>query len=182
MELLLVYLGLGIVVATLGSILWSIAYPERRIWPPQRYTAITPILVWLPTFSLFGILLVLGVSSWGNLALPSWLRFGFGIPLIVIGNIVVWSEVAHFGVPQTGGAKGTLRTAGMYRYSRNPQYMADIAIVGGWMMLAAAPSALIVGTASILILISAPFAEEPWLKKQYGSDFEEYMASTRRFI
>jgi protein-S-isoprenylcysteine O-methyltransferase Ste14 len=182
METTLVSVGLVIAAATLGSILWSIAYPERRIWPPQQYTAITPILVWVPTFSLFGILIVLGVWSWGNFALPSWLRFGFGIPLIVIGNIVVWSEVAHFGVPQTGGAKGTLRTAGMYRYTRNPQYIADIAIVGGWLILTAAPSVLIVGTASILILITAPFAEEPWLTKQYGSDFEEYMASTRRFL
>ncbi|WP_375266932.1 methyltransferase family protein [Planktotalea sp.] len=182
MELFLVYLGLGIAVATLGSILWSIAYPERRIWPPQQYTALTPILVWVPTFSLFGILIVLGVLGWGEIALPSGLRFGFGIPLIVIGNIVVWFEVSHFGVPQTGGAKGALRTAGMYRYSRNPQYMADIAIIGGWMILAVAPSTIIVGTVSILILIAAPFAEEPWLKKQYGSDFEEYMASTRRFF
>ena len=70
----------------------------------------------------------------------------------------------------------------MYRYSRNPQYLADIAIVGGWMILSAAPSTLIIGTASILVLVAAPFAEEPWLKKQYGSDFEKYMASTRRFI
>ena len=53
METNLVFLGLGIAAATLGSILWSIAYPERRIWPPQQYSAITPILVWVPTFSLF---------------------------------------------------------------------------------------------------------------------------------
>lgn len=57
--------------------------------------------------------------EWGTIALPNWMRFGLGIPLIVIGNIVVWSEVAHFGIAQTGGAKGTLRSGGMYRYSRN---------------------------------------------------------------
>ena len=182
METTLVFVGLGIAAATLGSILWSIAYPERRIWPPQQYTAITPILIWVPTFSLFGILIVLGVLGWGDLAFPSWLRFGLGTPLIVIGNIVVWSEVAQFGVPQTGGAKGTLRTAGMYRYSRNPQYMADIAIVSGWVILTAAPSVFILGTATILVLIVAPFSEEPWLKEQYGSEFEDYRASTRRFF
>ena len=181
-EVILIYLGLGIAAVTLASILWSIAFPARRIWPPKRYTSITPILVWVPTFSLFGILIMLGVLGWGDLAFPTWLRFVVGIPLIVFGNIVVWFEVSHFGVPQTGGAKGTLRTAGMYRYSRNPQYMADIAIVGGWLILTATPTTLIVGTASILVLVAAPFAEEPWLKKQYGSDFDEYMESTRRFI
>lgn len=182
METTLVFVGLGVAAATLGSILWSIAYPDRRIWPPQQYTAITPILVWVPTFSLFGILIELGVLGWGDLAFPSWLRFGLGIPLIIIGNVVVWSEVAHFGVPQTGGAKGTLRTAGMYRYSRNPQYMADIAIVSGWVILTAAPLALTVGTLAILVLVAAPFSEEPWLQEQYGSEFEDYRASTRRFF
>ncbi|WP_299832010.1 isoprenylcysteine carboxylmethyltransferase family protein [uncultured Roseobacter sp.] len=182
METTLVSVGLGISAATLGSILWSIAFPERRVWPPKRYTSITPILVWVPTFSLFGILIVLGVLGWGDLAFPTWLRFALGIPLIVIGNVIVWSEVTHFGVPQTGGAKGTLRTAGMYRYSRNPQYMADIAIVVGWIILTSAPSVLIVGAAAILVLVVAPFAEEPWLNEQYGSEFEAYRASTRRFV
>jgi protein-S-isoprenylcysteine O-methyltransferase Ste14 len=182
MEITLVSVGLGIAAATLGSILWSITYPERRIWPPQQYTAITPILVWVPTFSLFGILIVLGVLGWGDLAFPNWLRFGLGLPFIVIGNVIVWSEVAHFGVPQTGGAKGTLRTAGMYRYSRNPQYMADIAIVGGWIILSSAPLVLVVGPVAILVLIAAPFAEEPWLKEKYGSAFEAYAARVSRFL
>jgi len=178
----LVLLGLGIAVATLASIFWSIAVPDRRIWPPQRYTAMTPVLVWVPTFSLFAILIVLGIWGWGDLAFLGWLRYGVGIPLIMIGNVVVWSEVAHFGVPQTGGAKGTLRTSGMYRYSRNPQYVADIAIVLGWIVLTSSPAALIVGTAGIIVLLAAPFAEESWLSEQYGSEFEEYQASTRRFL
>lgn len=182
MQTTLIFLGLGIAAATLASILWSIAVPDRRIWPPRRYTVMTPVLVWVPTFSLFGILIVLGIWGWGDLALAGGLRFGVGIPLILVGNFVVWSEVAHFGIPQTGGAKGTLRTAGMYRYSRNPQYVADIAIVGGWIILTSATPALIVGMAGILVLIAAPFAEEPWLKEKYGSEFEEYRASTRRFL
>ena len=182
METTLVFVGLGIAASTLGSILWSIAYPERRIWPPQQYSAITPILVWVPTFSLFGILIVLGVLGWGDLAFPSWLRFGLGIPLIMIGNIVVWFEAAHFGVPQTGGAKGTLRTAGLYRYSRNPQYVADIAIVAGWIILSAAPWTIAVGLPAIMVLAIAPFAEERWMLEQYGQPYEEYRSRTRRFL
>ena len=124
----------------------------------------------------------MGIWGWADLAIPSWLRFGVGLPLILIGNIVVWMEVSHFGVPQTGGAKGTLRTEGMYRYSRNPQYMADIGIVGGWMILSAAPWAMAVGLAGIAVLIAAPFSEEPWLKDQYGTAFENYSARVRRFL
>ena len=68
METTLVLSGLGIAAATLASILWSIVSPKRRIWPPQRYTAITPILVWVPTFSLFGVFMCawrLGVGHFG---------------------------------------------------------------------------------------------------------------------
>lgn len=182
MQIVLIAIGLGVAAATLATILWSIALPKQRLWPPKRYTAMTPVLVWIPTFTLFGILLALGIMDWNSLAVPAWVRFGLGIPLIAAGNIVVWSEVAHFGIPQTGGAKGSLRTAGMYRYSRNPQYVADIAIVGGWIILAASTSAAIVGFAGIVVLIVAPFAEEPWLKTQYGSEFRDYMRRVRRFF
>ncbi len=88
-----------------AAMLWSIAYPGRRLWPPKRYTMTTPILVWVQTFALFGILIGLGVMEWGNLPIPNWLRFGVGVPLIGAGNVVVWLEVAQFGVAQTRGAK-----------------------------------------------------------------------------
>ena len=182
MQSFLVMLGLGIAAAALGAILWSIAFPGRRIWPPKHYTVITPILVWVPTFTLFGILILLGVWGWADLAIPSWMRFGVGLPLILIGNAIVWVEVSNFGVPQTGGAKGTLRTEGMYQYSRNPQYLADIGIVSGWMVLSAAPWAMVVGLAGIVVLIAAPFSEEPWLKDQYGDTFERYASKVRRFF
>lgn len=182
MQAVLIVVGLVIATGTLAAILWSIAYPERGLWPPKRYTKATPVLVWVPTFALFGILIVLGVMNWGSLPIPTWLRFGVGIPLIVAGNVIVWSEVAQFGIAQTGGAKGSLRTGGMYRYSRNPQYVADIAMIIGWILLCASSGAALVGFAGIAVLIAAPFAEEPWLKEQYCSQFENYRATVRRFL
>ncbi len=178
----LTIVGLVIAAGTLAAILWSIAYPERCLWPPKRYTKATPVLVWVPTFTLFGILIVLGFMNWGSLPTPAWLRFGVGVPLIAAGNVIVWSEVAQFGIAQTGGAKGSLRTGGMYRYSRNPQYVADIAMIIGWVVLCASSEAALVGFSGIVVLIAAPFAEEPWLKEQYSSAFEDYRAKVRRFF
>ncbi|WP_415404051.1 methyltransferase family protein [Tateyamaria sp. SN3-11] len=182
MQTVLIIVGLVIAASTLAAILWSIAHPERRLWPPKRYTKATPTLVWIPTFTLFGILIVLGFMDWGGLPIPTWLRFGVGIPLIVVGNVIVWSEVAQFGIAQTGGAKRSLRTGGMYRYSRNPQYVADIAMIVGWIVLCASSGAALVGFAGITVLKAAPFAEEPWLKEHYGSEFEDYRATVRRFL
>ncbi len=182
MQPTLVLIGLVIAAATLAAILWSIAYPKHRLWPPKRYTKATPVLVWVPTFTLFGILIVLGFMDWGSLLFPTWLRFGVGIPLIVVGNVIVWSEVVQFGIAQIGGARGSLRTGGMYRYSRNPQYIADIAMIIGWIVLCASSGAALVGFAGIAVLIAAPLAEEPWLKEQYGSPFDKYRAKVRRFL
>ena len=155
MQAVLIVVGLVIAAGTLAAILWSIAYPERRVWPPKRYRKATPVLVWVPTFTLCGILIVLGFMNWASLPIPTWLRFGVGIPLIVAGNVVVWSEVAQFGIAQTGGAKGSLRTGGMYRYARNPQYVADIAMIIGWIVLCASSGAALVGIAGIAVLIAA---------------------------
>lgn len=178
----LILLGLSLAGATLATILWSIAFPAKRIWPPKRYTVATPILVWVPTFSLFGVLIFLGIMEWGKFDVPLWLRYGAGLTLIGLGNIAVWNEVRFFGIHQTGGAQGTLRTEGLYRFSRNPQYVADMCIVLGWIVLSASPSALIVGLPSIVVLIAAPFAEEPWLRQRYGKDFDSYASKVRRFF
>lgn len=182
METGLGLLGLGLAGAVLAAILWSVVVPDRRVWPPRRYTQATPLLVWVPTFTLFGVLIALGVLGWSDVSLPSWLRFGVGVPLIILGNLAVWSEVIEFGLAQTGGAPGTLRTDGLYRFSRNPQYLADIGIIAGWAVLAAAPWAFGVAIAAIIVLLAAPFAEEPWLRDRYGAAFEAYAARVPRFI
>lgn len=182
MVVLLTSIGIVIAFGTLTAIVWSIVYPERRLWPPKKYTTLTPILVWVPTFTLFGTMFFVGVMEWGSWTIPAAIRYGLEGTLIVLGNLGVWSEVLKFGVDQTGGAPGSLRTSGLYRYSRNPQYVSDIMIVVGWVMMSASPSVSVIGLASVLVLIVAPFAEEPWLRRTYGEQYADYAAKVRRFL
>lgn len=182
MEIWLTCLGLGIAVVTFTAIIWSIAQPSQRLWPPIRYTALTPILVWVPTFTVFGVLIALGFLGWGDLNIPPSVRFGLGVPLVLLGNVVVWSVVAGFGVHKTGGAADGLQTDGLYRYSRNPQYSADVGMILGWVILTAAPLVAVVGFAAIIVLLAAPFSEEPWLRSRYGKRYDEYAARVRRFF
>lgn len=182
MDIVLTIAGLGIAGATVSAIFWSIAFPAQRLWPPLRYSSCTPVFVWVPTFTLFGILLALGVLGWGETALTPQARIGLGVPLIVIGNVAVWVEVYRFGIRQTGGEVGKLKTDGLYRFTRNPQYVGDIAMVLGWMLLTAAPLVFLVGAAAIIVLLIAPLAEEPWLRKTYGPPYEQYCKRVRRFL
>jgi len=182
MEQVLTVVGLTIAGVTIAALLWSTARPDRRIWPPQSYRRWTPVFVWVPTFALSGAIVVLGYLQWGEMELPVWLRYGLGLPIVILANLAVWYEVAKFGIEQTGGAKGTLKTDGLYRYSRNPQYVADAAMIVGWLILSASPGAVTVGVAAIIALLSAPFAEELWLKEQYGKSYLDYMSRVRRFL
>jgi len=175
-------IGFLIAAVTFGALVWSIVYPTRRIWPPKTYSVWTPILVWVPTFALSGAVIALGVIGWGQMELPAWMRYGLGIPIVVLSNIVVWSAVRRFGIAQTGGAEGTLKTGGLYRYSRNPQYVADVFMIFGWLILSASPNALVLGIPAIAVLMIAPFAEEPWLRERFGRKFDDYCARTRRYL
>ena len=114
--------------------------------------------------------------------LPAWIRYGLGIPIVALSNIVVWSAVRKFGIAQTGGAEGTLKTDGLYRYSRNPQYVADALMVFGWLLLSSSAAAVPLGAVGILLLLFAPFAEEPWLRERFGREFDNYCAKTRRYF
>ena len=176
------FVGLSIAAASLAAIIFSALYPARRIWPPQSYGPTTKAVVWALTLTLFGALIALGVLGWGNIAAPQWLRFGAGPLLIVLGNLIVWREVTDFGIDQTSGASGTLKTTGLYRLSLNPQYVADIAIVLGWLLLSASIDAVAVGLAIIALLVAAPFAEEPWLREEYGDEYARYTEIVRRYL
>jgi len=174
--------GCLIALITLIAIIWSIFVPRKRIWPPKKYTNLTPFLIWIPTFTLFGILISLGIMEWGEFYLPTWVRYWIGIPIIILANIAVWYEAGKFGMEQTGGAVGTLKTSGLYRFSRNPQYVADISMILGWIILSCSPMTLLLGIMGILVLIIAPFSEEIWLKEVYWEPYKDYISNVRRFF
>ncbi len=180
----LAWLATGLLAAgaLLAALLWSIVFPMRRVWPPKTDNVATKAAVWGLTILVFASAVFLGILDWNSLGWPAWFRWGAGLPLIVAGNIIVWTGVAAIGLKATSGDRVQLKTEGPYRYSRNPQYVADIAILLGWFLLSASLSSLPVVAAGILALAIAPFAEEPWLRSVYGTEFDDYMTRTRRYF
>ena len=180
--IVLLAVALTIAGLTLAAILWSVTKPDRRVWPPETFGPMNLFIGWIGTFAFFAAVAALGILDWGSAATPSWLRYGLGPILNLGGNAIVWSAVIGFGARQTMGAEGQLKTDSLYRYSRNPQYVADIAILVGWAMFSASVVALPAIIAGILVFVILPFAEEGWLESRYGNAYLRYRAAVRRFF
>ena len=178
----LTVVALAIAGGTLAAVLWSIARPDRRIWPPRTFGPATSIVTWGGTLVFSAAVAALGIAGWGEAQLPGWLRYGFGPLLIAVGNAALWTEVIGFGARQTMGAQGRLKTDGLYRVSRNPQCVADIAILIGWGLLSASVVALPAILVGIAVFVAFPFSEESWLEERYGSAYLHYRAAVRRFV
>ena len=166
----------------IGALAWSIAYPDRRIWPPKKATTGIKVRVWAATIAIFSATFLLGISDWNSMDWPAEIRWGVGLSLIVTGNLTVWIGVMKIGFAATSGEVAELETDGLYSYSRNPQYVADMAILVGWAILSASSWAALVAAVGVLTLAVAPFAEEPWLEENYGKRFRVYKGRVRRYI
>ena len=164
------------------AFVWSILHPDRRVWPPKDATTGLKARVWTATIAIFAAGFAVGLIDWNELGWPVGLRWGVGLSLIILGNIVVWSGVMKIGFDATSGEVDILKTDGLYAYSRNPQYVADMAIISGWAVLSASSLAFVLAFGGILILGLAPFAEEPWLEENYGQEYRDYKARVGRFF
>jgi len=76
-----------------------------------------------------------------------------------------------------------LVTSGLYRYSRNPMYIAVIAMLVGWAACFASASlwiyAAAVGGAFVVRVIAF---EEPWLSRTFGDEWATYRSRVRRWL
>jgi protein-S-isoprenylcysteine O-methyltransferase Ste14 len=108
-----------------------------------------------------------------------------GTVLLVGGLAVLASTVIHFalegrGTPFPGAPTANLVVGGLYRYVRNPMYLAVIAIILG--QAAILGSASLVVYAAILWIIVASFVrfyEEPSLSREYGEQYAAYRRAVR---
>ncbi len=181
-KIIISLIGMSAGLFLLGGLLWSVAFPEHRFWPPKKATPGIKLCVWLLTISLFLSAFLLGVFDWNRFGWSAAIRWGVGLPLVLTGHLVVWNGVFKIGMEATSGEADTLETDGLYAWSRNPQYFADILILSGWAILAASVWALPVVVTGIFALVTAPFAEESWLEETYGGPYRQYKSRVRRFF
>jgi protein-S-isoprenylcysteine O-methyltransferase Ste14 len=156
--------------------------PAHRIWPPPSRDSWQFYATWfLSWVSLSGVVL-LALLSDNSLGLPSWLRFGLGVPLLGLGVLLIGWGFRALSIPTTLGLSGTFIRTGPYRFSRNPQYfgtclyLASLVLLSG--SLVTAVGCLAVG----LWFLATPYVEEPWLAARHGAEYEAYKKAVPRFF
>jgi protein-S-isoprenylcysteine O-methyltransferase Ste14 len=160
----------------------NLCCPKMRIWPPPGKHSWQFWFVWISYGTGAIGVSVIGVLDWGSLGLNHWSVPWIGTGLILFALPLSEWGVRTLNVRQTLGLQGQLLTSGPYGYSRNPQYVAEILIYLGAILVTNSGMALTIGVLMMLWFLMAPFSEEPWLEKQFGKEYEDYCRTVPRFI
>ena len=182
MLLILFILTAILLSGVVGILTYSILRPSKRVWPPPAQQTWQYYFVWLLTLLSYGGLIVVGLLDWNSLGWPATVRWPVGVVLIIGGNVLAWVGVRQLSLKTTSGSQGPLVTDGLYRFSRNPQYVGDIAIIGGCAILSASIWAIPLCLGGILSFVLTPFAEESWLAELHGDAYLEYCRQVGRFF
>jgi protein-S-isoprenylcysteine O-methyltransferase Ste14 len=106
---------------------------------------------------------------------------GLGVALLLS---CVWAfYVAGRGTLAPWKPPERLVTGGLYRYSRNPMYVAVLLILCGW-ALGFASTGLWTYAAFVAVAfhLRVVLFEEPWLARTHGTEFTEYQARVPRWL
>ena len=165
-----------------ASLILTLVIPSFRIWPPPGRSSWQYRYTWaLTIISLVGILL-LGILDWDTFLLSNPVRFVIGGVLVMGGAAFALWGVRALSWRASLGLGGRLTSTGPYRYSRNPQYVGDIALLAGYAVLCNSLLTTIAAALGIAWFVLAPFTEEPWLRQRFGSEYERYASSVPRFL
>ena len=153
--------------AIAGSALFLVVAPGTLAvylpWTLCRWRLEPPLLGFPPFRALGGLLIAAGLP----VLLDSFARFalqGLGTP-------------APIAPPQH------LVVTGLYRYVRNPMYVAVLALIFGQGLLFGSVGVLEYGLAVWLgFYLFVLLYEEPTLRAKFGAEYEQYCARVRRWL
>lgn len=121
--------------------------------------------------------------------LPYWLPLRVvGAALLAAGLAVLVHAFVRFvaegvGTPAPVAPTEHLVVGGLYRYVRNPMYVAVVAVILGQALLLGQPWLLAYGTG--IGLVQAAFVrwhEEPALRRRFGAEYDAYRSAVPAWL
>ena len=125
---------------------------------------------------------------WADTRLLGWPLRGLGAVLIAAGALVLLDSFVHFALQGIGTPAPVFPTrhlvvTGLYRYVRNPMYVAVFAVILGQSLVLG--NVRVLGYAALVWLAFHLFVlayEEPTLRKKSGEEYETFCTHVPRWI
>lgn len=111
-----------------------------------------------------------------------------GVGLVVVGSLLLLWTVRDFYVAGRGtlapwSPPRRLVRVGLYRWSRNPMYLAVLTVLAGWALWGGTFGlALYAGAVAVAFHVRVLTYEEPWLARTFGEEWERYRGEVRRWV
>jgi protein-S-isoprenylcysteine O-methyltransferase Ste14 len=166
----------------LFGVIWSVAVHINRIWPPPSRHSWQHLISWILFYIVFGSNVLLIVLEWNTWMFSGFERFIIGIPLIVLGSLLLYWGIRTLGTSNTSGMSDGFVKSGPYRFTRNPQYLGDMVLFFGLSILSNSLHLWITHILLIVVFTVTTLAEEIWLEEQYGEGYRRYFEGTSRFL
>ena len=164
------------------ALLKSLIDTSHRIWPPPKRKSWQFYYIWILTYTSILGLIILGLVDWYSSIFQNLFWLIVGGTLFIIGLFILSWGVRTLSLNVSHGVKGELITEGLYRFSRNPQYLGISTAILGYIFLTNSILTLISGVIGIILFLLTPFVEEPWLRKEFGTKYDDYCEKVRRFL
>ena len=122
----------------------------------------------------------------GHTPHAAWLPVS--LPVLGVGFFaLLWCErdfyVSGRGTLAPWDPPKRLVIVGLYRFVRNPMYVAVLTILAGWALLYRSWLLLAYAIAVATVFhFRVVLHEEPWLKRQFGTDWDDYAARVPRWL
>lgn len=168
--------------AYLGIILWSVVFPARQIWPPLQKWTWKYVVSWGLFLGALGADIIIMTGDKSALLPLGDEKYYLGVPLAIAGLLFLGWGAYTLGVKRSLGAAGEFVTTGPYKFTRNPQYLGDILLFSGMMVVSNSFRAVAGFSLLVLALLLMPLAEEPRLEEMYGESYKKYRMTTPRFF
>jgi protein-S-isoprenylcysteine O-methyltransferase Ste14 len=133
---------------------------------------------------LMGGLVPYWLTGWESENPPGLVRVAGAVVLLaglaVLAHTVIRFVVEGLGTPAPVAPTQNLVVGGLYRFVRNPMYVAVIAIILGQAAILGRPVLLVYAVIFWVIVASfVRFYEEPTLAERHGDQYEAYRRAVR---
>ena len=176
------YLALIALFYLLSLMVLSLLSQRTQFWPPPGRDSWQYKTLWVAIRLLVLCIGVVIHFDHSSLHIDTIFRFYVALPIFIVSFTLGSVAALQLGWKNTHGIADGFIEKGVYRYSRNPQYVFyATSFLSLSIVVASMKVAILLVTMAVWYLI-APFPEEKWLEKEYGERYIAYKSRVSRYI